>query len=95
MVLSVVLVRGGDVPRGIDGGDAEGVARPAGEPAEGVVGRSRCPHLAAAQVEPIAGDADVVGRGRPGERERGLGDHARGEPCRCGRRGGVGGRHWC
>ena len=35
------------------------------------------PTCAAALVEPVAGDADVVGRGRPGERDRGLTDAAR------------------
>ena len=75
-----------DVGRGVYGGDAQGVGGAAVEAPEDVVERKRRRNLGAADVDPVTGHPDVVGRRRPRKRERALAGCSDDQPAR--------GRRW-
>src|SRR5439155_10351442 len=73
---------GRDVAGGVAGLDAEGVARPTGQRPDRVARRARAPDERAALVDVVAGDADVVARAGPGERDAARARGALGESAR-------------
>ena len=85
---------GGGVARRVERLDAEHVARAAAEACEREARRGRRAGGDAVTEEPVARDADVVRRCRPGDRRRGCGDGAGREPARRGRRRRRRGRPW-
>ena len=85
-VETMIAVLGGAVAGCVEGVDGEGVVGAAGEAADDAGGAGGGVDEVGAVVDAVAGDADVVGGGRPGERDAGGGAGRGGDVGRRGRR---------